>query len=72
MKTGQQEYDKVVNSNWDILIGMFNEIIKTNPTDKKERCEKLKELARAKQLTPRQMEGIIDRCNNVINGSFRV
>jgi len=70
MKTGQQELDRIYNENWDSLLKMFHAIVEKQPKDQNEQLEKLKEFAKTKQLSPRQIEGIIERCDNVIKGNY--
>jgi len=62
--------DSIVNQNWDLLLKMFHKIISDNNDNKIKQLEVLKELTKTKPLTPRQMEGIIERCTNAINGSY--
>lgn len=64
-------HDQQCGDNWDVLLQEFHKI-EANPTkDFKSKLEKLKEKAKnTVQLTTRQREGIIDRCNNVINGTY--
>lgn len=65
-KTSDTEY----NANWDALLKIFHKIEKERPKDYKEQLEALKNTALKATLTSRQIEGIIDRCNNLINGDY--
>jgi hypothetical protein len=58
MKTGEQEYDRLCNENWNVLLKMFHKI-----DGDKAQYEALKELAKTKTLSPRQVEGIHGRCD---------
>lgn len=62
--------ESVVNKNWDALLKIFHGIVENNPEDAKEQMLSLKELAKSKDLTPRQAEGIAARCDNFIKGEF--
>jgi len=61
--------DEVCNPNFDSLLKVFH-AINLDGKDAKEKCSQLKEFAKTKTLTDRQYEGIIDRCNNVINDTY--
>jgi len=62
--------DKDYNKNWDRMLKIFH-AIPLNAKDTKKQCEDLKELAKNTiALTPRQREGIFDRCNNVVSGNY--
>lgn len=64
--------DSLVNTNWDALLKIFKAIIE-NPDEKtSEKLTSLKELAKTKTLTPRQYEGITERCNNYMKGNWGV
>jgi hypothetical protein len=62
MKQGQQEYDKLCNENWVLLLKIFH---KVNGSDeqRKEQYNALKDLSKTKTLSPRQSEGITGRCD---------
>lgn len=61
--------DAEYNSNWDAMLKMFHQLV--NQKAIKDEYEALKGLAKNTiALTPRQREGIIERCNNVINGEY--
>ena len=62
MKTGEQEYDRMCNENWNALLKMFHKINRD-----KSQYNSLKELAKTKTLTPRQSEGIQGRCDYQIH-----
>jgi glutathione peroxidase-family protein len=66
MKTGQQEYDKLCNANWESLLKIFKAIDADSPKAKKMYLD-LKEVAKTKDLSPRQLEGMIVRCNYQIS-----
>lgn len=61
--------DEICNPNWETMLKMFHNI---NPESKdaKERFTQVKILSQSKVMTERQHEGIIDRCNNQINGTY--
>jgi len=61
MKTGQQEYDRICNENWVLLLKIYNNI-KGTPEQRREQYVGLKELAKSKTLGARQSEGIEGRC----------
>jgi len=53
---------------WRSLLSMFHTIKDSNS---KEKYDSLKELAmNSNFLTPAQRSGIIDRCDNCINGTY--
>ena len=63
--------DQQCNDNWDSFLKIFHKIENERPKDYKEQLEQLKITAQNTiQLTIRQREGIIDRCNNVIKGDY--
>jgi hypothetical protein len=66
MKTGQQEYDKICNANWESLLKIFKAIDGDNPKAKKMYLD-LKEVAKTKDLSPRQIEGMVARCDYQIS-----
>lgn len=61
--------DAEMAANWDKLLREFNSLWNDSPKDHA-KFEALKTKAKLTSLTPRQMEGIIDRCNNVISGKY--
>jgi hypothetical protein len=61
--------DAEMNANWDALLKEFHGIWENSPKDFT-KFEALKEKAKLTPLTGRQIEGIIDRCNNVIKGQY--
>lgn len=65
-----QENDAVCIAEWRSMLNVFH-AINEKSTDKTKDCNELKEAAKLSQhLTQRQLEGIIARCDNVINGSY--
>jgi|SRR6185503_9899414 len=65
-KTRLQTEDDLCNRNWDSLLKIFHKIAESDG-DKKEQYNSLKEMAKTKQLSPRQSEGIAARCDYQIN-----
>lgn len=62
--------DEPCNMKWQSLLKTFH-AIDPNSKDAKEQWEKLKETAKNDAvMTPRQKEGIADRCQNAINGEY--
>jgi hypothetical protein len=66
METRQQNDDEICNRNWDGLLKVFHKIAESSK-DKKQQYESLKEVAKTKQLSPRQSEGISARCDYQIS-----
>lgn len=63
--------DQQCCDNWDTFLKVFKKIEQERPKDYVAQLEKLKTKAQnTVQLTVRQREGIIDRCTNVINGTY--
>lgn len=65
--------DEMRNAKWDSMLNVFKAIIKDEPEPDsvKEKLLVLAESAKNTQiLTPRQAEGIYDRCHNYINGEY--
>lgn len=57
------------NSNWDTMLKMFHGLVATKAN--KDEFQALIELAaNAIMMTPRQREGIVGRCSNVISGNY--
>lgn len=61
--------DAELCANFDRLLKEFNGLWENSPKDM-EKFESLKQKAKLTSLTPRQTEGIVDRCNNVIKGGY--
>lgn len=61
--------DAEVNATFDKLSREFDSLWINSPKDF-EKFESLKQRAKLMTLYPRQMDAIIARCNNVINGSY--
>lgn len=61
--------DSELNANFDRLLKEFSHLWEDSPKDYS-KFQGLKEKAKLTPLTGRQTEAIIDRCNNVINGSY--
>lgn len=55
--------DDLENQNWQSILKIFHNIEKVDRSTAKSQYESLKELAKTKKLTPRQLEGIISRCD---------
>lgn len=67
--------DAKINEKWQSMIKVFKAITDSNPPVEKvrEKLVALKESAtNTALLTPRQREGITDRCNNYLNGTYGV
>jgi hypothetical protein len=62
--------EKLYNENWDALLKVFHKIVETNPPNYAEQLQSLKDLAKTKQLSPRQLDGIMARCDNAISGDY--
>lgn len=63
--------DQQCCDNWDALLREFHKIEANRQKDLKAQLDRLKTKAtNMAQLTIRQREGIIDRCNNVLNGTY--
>ena len=65
--------DEMRNGKWDSMLKVFHGIIKDNPSIEsvKSKLLSLAESARNTHiLTPRQAEGIYDRCMNYIKGEY--
>ena len=58
--------DEVYNGNWMALINLFKKINRF-AEGAKEKFQSLIEMAKIKQLTPRQVEGIVARCQYQIH-----
>ena len=60
------------NSKFDQLLKQFNELVDLTdkPKDIKLKLEQIKEIAKNSNLTPRQTDAIIDRCNNQIENKY--
>lgn len=60
------------NSKFDQLLKQFNELVDLTdkPKDIKLKLEQIKETAKNSNLTPRQTDAIIDRCNNQIENKY--
>ncbi len=60
------------NSKFDQLLKQFNELIDLTdkPKDIKLKLEQIKETAKNSNLTPRQTDAIIDRCNNQLENKY--
>lgn len=67
--------DEMRNSKWDSMLKVFKKIIDGNPKPEsvKEDLMALSESAKnTGVLTPRQAEGIVDRCSNYLKGNWGV
>jgi hypothetical protein len=61
-------YDQECNNNWDSLLRVFHKIIESSINKRKAQYESLRDKAQnMSPLTPRQREGIIDRCDYQIS-----
>ena len=60
------------NQTFDQLLKQFNDLVDLTekPKDIKLKLEQIKESAKLSNLTPRQTDSIIDRCNNFLNGQY--
>jgi hypothetical protein len=61
--------DAEVNAKVDALLKEFHRLWDNSPKDI-EKFESFKQRAKLATLYPRQMDAIIARCNNVINGTY--
>lgn len=65
--------DEMCIAKWRQLLRMFKKLIEGNPTPEiiKEDLIALKQTASLSiELTPRQVEGIVARCDNYLNGEY--
>lgn len=69
MKERKGPPDSELNANFDKLLKEFHSLFDNSPKDFG-KFEALKEKAKLTSLTGRQTEALIDRCNNVINGTY--
>lgn len=60
------------NSKFDQLLKQFNDLVNLTdkPKDIKLKLEQIKETAKNSNLTPRQTDAIIDRCNNQLQNNY--
>jgi hypothetical protein len=64
----QEFTDDQINAEWRLFLEMFHKFQKKNDF---EGLKKLKEDAKVnKKLTYRQIDGIVCRCDNVMNGTY--
>lgn len=61
--------DAEMSANFDKLLKEFNNQWDATPKDI-EKFELIKQRAKLLPLFPRQMEAIVTRCNNAINGTY--
>lgn len=70
----QERYtDTEINNEWSSMLNIFKALIDKNPAPEKIKDDllALKEAAKnSVKLTPRQREGINDRCQNYLNGTY--
>ena len=67
--------DAMRNDKWDSMLKVFKKIIEGNPSPEsvKDDLAALSESAKNTGiLTARQVEGIVDRCNNYIKGNWGI
>lgn len=63
--------DEMRIAKWRSLLRVFEKIISTDSNDKAEQLLSLKRAAcNTVELTPRQVSGITDRCDNFIKGTY--
>jgi hypothetical protein len=65
--------DEMIITEWRSMLSIFKEIIKDNPpvSKVKEDLEELAESAKlSARLTPKQRDGIYERCQSYINGTY--
>jgi hypothetical protein len=62
------------NAKWDSMLKVFANIINGNPEPSKvkDKLESLKQAATTSIMTGRQQQGIVERCNNYLNGTYGV
>ena len=65
-KTRLQAEDEICNKNWDALLKVFHGIGESTK-DGKVQYLSLKEVAQTNKLSPRQLEGILERCDYQIS-----
>lgn len=75
MEQEQKEHvtDEMCITEWRTMLNSFKEIIKDRPPINKVKgeLEELMDLAKTSgRLTARQSEGIYERCQNYLNGSY--
>lgn len=61
--------DAEVNANFDTILREFDGLWNNSPKDMV-KFEALKQRAKLMTLYPRQMDAIVARCNNVLNGTY--
>lgn len=61
--------DTEVNAKFDALLKEFNRLWDNSPKDI-EKFESFKQRVKLAILYPRQMDAVVARCNNVINGTY--
>jgi len=59
----------VCNQNFQELLNKFHKLLKSNPVGGRE-FEDLEKETLTKILTEHQVSAIIERCNNVLNGTY--
>jgi len=65
--------DEMVIAEWRTMLASFNDIIEDRPPIEKVRAEleELMEMCKiSARLTPRQREGIYDRCKSYLDGTY--
>ena len=62
------------NQTFDQLLKRFHDLIESNPkpSDIKLKLEQIKESAKLSNLTPRQTDAIVDRCNFYAKGQYKL
>ena len=68
----QQVTDEIINAKWQSMLRVFKTLIKDDPKPEKikDQLEELKAAARSSIMTQRQIEGIVDRCDNYMKGEY--
>ena len=73
MATRQPQFtDQEINAEWTALITEFNSAFEKCPKDINVLSAIIAKAKLSRKLTNRQTEGIIERCNNLINGTYGV
>lgn len=68
-KKYEPSFDVAVEVNFEFLMNEFNSLWAKSPKDHT-KFAALKNKASNTVLTYRQKDGIVERCNNVINGTY--
>jgi hypothetical protein len=67
--------DELIFAEWRMMLKMFKDLVEPSPPVEEVRAQlkALQAMAKlSKLLTPRQVEGIYDRCENYLKGDYGV